>query len=176
MLRKSYMAYHLNLKAFISCFMKKSFFIVCLFSFLCGISFAQDVSKNTLAVAGPQLEFVTFDSVYDIGVIPLGSSIDNQLEFKNTGKEILTISDVKCDMKNMQFKWSSKRLKPGKSAYLTLIYEAHGDNGSFKTEVYIYSNAAVLPKVLHISGANIPSGGTYMPSNSTSTKSKGKRH
>jgi len=119
--------------------------------------------------------FVNSDSVFDIGGLPAGTSMEFHFIIKNVGNAPLEISDMKSDGKNIVCDWP-RHLKPGKKATITLTYNAHGDNGSFKNEVYFTSNATPAPyPYLHISGAIIPEKGSYTPSSKPSSGKGGRR-
>ncbi len=134
---------------------------------------AQAPMSVTTGINGPQLTFVNNDMSYDFGGIPKGESVPYVFEIKNAGNVPLIISGMKCESGNVQCKWPAKPLKPGKKGYITVTYNAHGDEGSFKTQIFISSNATDSAYAfLHITGAIIPASSPYQPSNSGS-KSKG---
>jgi hypothetical protein len=154
--------------------MKKHFAIICLFFLSLGKVFAQEQAAPAAATA-PQITFINQDTVYDFGGIPIGTVIENQFEIRNTGNVPLVITGMTCESANLKCKWPAKSIKPGKKGLITLSYSAHGDEGSFKDDVYITSNATHSPyPFIHITGAIIPAGGSYIPS-STPSKGRGGR-
>jgi len=159
--------------------MKKIFTLVSVAFLFCVSAHAQDQLPLTTVVMGngPKLVFVNRDSVYDFGGIPLGAAIDYQFEIMNAGNVPLIIANMKCETGNVHCKWPPKSLKPGKKGMITVTYTAHGDEGSFKHDIFITSNATPTPyPFIHITGAITPAGGSYMPSGTGSSgKSGGRR-
>jgi len=158
--------------------MKKSFVFICLSFLFFGTVYAQDQPALTAGavVTAPQLTFINNDTSYDFGGIPIGVVIDNQFEIRNTGTAPLIITAMKCESANISCKWPGKSIKPGKKGLITVSFAAHGDEGSFTNDIYITSNATTDPyPYIHIRGAIIPSGGSYIPSSTPSNKGKGGR-
>ena len=153
--------------------MKKGFAFVCLFFLFLGNVLAQDQAAPV--AAAPRLTFINGDTSYDFGGIPIGSVIENQFEIRNTGTAPLVIKGMTSESANITCKWPAKSIKPGKKGLITLSYTARGDEGSFKDDVFIASNATASPyPFIHITGAIIPAGGAYIPS-STPSKGRGGR-
>jgi len=157
--------------------MKKLFVFVCSFFLFYNSTRAQQASDTALSNAtGPKMTFVNNDTSYDFGGIPVGTVIENQFEIRNTGDAPLIITGMKCESGNLQCKWPGKSIKPGKKGMLTVTYTAHGDNGSFKNDIYITSNATASPyPFLHVTGAITPVGGSYAPSSMGNKNGKGGR-
>ncbi len=157
--------------------MKKVFNSALLLLLLSGSVYAQDQPALTgNAIVKPQLTFVNNDTAYDFGGIPRGESLPYVFEIKNTGDAPLLISGMTCESRNVQCKWPAKAVKPGKKGYITVTYSARDDEGSFKTNVFIASNATdTAYAFLHIIGAIIPASSPYQPSSSGSKKGGGRR-
>ena len=156
--------------------MGKVYNLVCLFSLLCGSVYAHEpISPDT--ITGPRLVFVNNDTLYDFGGIPKGAFVEYQFEIMNTGNSPLIISGMACESANVKCKWPGKPLKPGKKSFITVTYTANGDEGSFKNDIYITSNATESPyPFLHVFGAVIPDGGSFIPSSTPSSKTSRWRH
>jgi len=105
------------------------------------------------------IRFVNNDSLYDFGTIGKDEVSTYKFEFKNTGTAPLTISAATCDERRMNIQYPGKPVKPGKKGLITVRYVPAADDspGSFKTDIYIASNATEAPyPFLHVSGAVMP--------------------
>src|SRR5580692_5639214 len=123
---------------------KKSIFLV-LFTFFCAAGYAQDQAA---------ISFVNKDNVYDFGAIAIGDMPVYQFEIKNTGKEKLTITEIKSENTDLRFQWPHKPLKHGKKALIVVTYvpKDGAGTGSFKNDVLITSNATPKPyPFIHVS-------------------------
>ena len=158
--------------------MRKIFYLTFLFSLFCCRLYAwQQVLQDTAQNPGsPQLTFVNNDTVYDFGGIPKGAFVEYQFEIRNTGGAPLIISAMKCESANVKCKWPSKPLKPGKKAFVSVIYTANTDEGSFREDIFVASNTTENPyPFIHISGAIVHEGSPMIPSATPAHKSHGGR-
>ena len=146
--------------------MKKILKCILLFILFCPRGYAQNQAK---------ISFVNNDSTYDFGEIREGESATHKFEFKNTGNQDLSITDVKSDNKHLKFKWEKKAVKPGKKNVIvvTFISDEEDGGGSFKNDVVITSSASAgAYPFLHISGVVVPATQFTPRSKDTSTSIK----
>ncbi len=135
-------------------------------------------SINTHAQSIAAIRFINKDSVYDFGAIPEGDAPTYQFQFKNTGTETLTITDIKSESTDLKFKWPGKPVKPGKKGMIVVTYSPKDQavTGSFKNEIFIASNATEKPyPFIHVSGTVVPSKGGSSSGSATKQKSRGGR-
>jgi hypothetical protein len=87
----------------------------------------------------PKLTFK--ETVHDFGGIPKDSTVTHVFEFENTGKTDLIIRQVKrTSVKSTSTTLSSSTIKPGKSATLSVSFNAEGRSGTQSKSVVIYCN------------------------------------
>ncbi len=117
------------------------------------------IMNRALAQEGAQIRFINKDSVYDFGSVSRDEPSAYQFEFKNTGQEVLIISNIKSDDSDIKIRWPNKPVRHGKKGLITVSYVPKPDAGpgSFKTDLFITSNATKDPyPYLHVSGAIMP--------------------
>ena len=108
------------------------------------------------------IRFVNKDSIYDYGSIGLGDQPQYKFEIKNTGDTALIITEMKSETGDFKFEWPKKPLKPNKKALIYITFHPKDPTviGSFKSTVYITSNATTKPyPFILISGTVLPSRG-----------------
>ncbi|UPT66963.1 MAG: DUF1573 domain-containing protein [Sphingobacteriales bacterium JAD_PAG50586_3] len=100
-------------------------------------------------------EFTFKKEIHDFGKIPQDVPVKTTFEFTNIGKEPLIISDVKPSCQCTAPEWPKEPIAPGKSAKITVGYNAKAA-GPFSKTVTITSNAKTNPKVITIKGVVEP--------------------
>ena len=72
------------------------------------------------------------------------------------------ITEMKSETGDFKFEWPNKPLKPHKKALIFITYKPKDPTvvGSFKSDIYITSNATAKPyPFIHVSGTVLPSKG-----------------
>ena len=110
-------------------------------------------------------DFTFKKEIHDFGKIPQDVAVKTTFEFTNIGKEPLIISDVKPSCQCTAPEWPKEPIAPGKSAKITVGYNAKAA-GPFSKTVTITSNARTNPKVITIKGEVVPT----TPANGTPEK------
>jgi len=124
--------------------------------FLLGFSF---FCANTHAQNLPSIKFVNCDSVYDYGSIATGEEPRYQFEIKNTGDTALLITDMTSESGDFKFEYPQKPIKAHKKTLIFVTYSPKDPTavGSFKSEIFITSNATPKPyPFIRISGTVLP--------------------
>lgn len=97
-------------------------------------------------------EFKFDKETHDFGSLTEGEVATHEFEFKNVGKEPLTITNVVPSCGCTTPKWSKEPIAPGKTGVITVSYDTKGRPTPFSKNVTIYSNAKTPTKVLYIKG------------------------
>lgn len=126
-------------------------------------AFAQSAVGTTTNPNGADFTFKK--EINDFGKIPQDVAVKTTFEFTNIGKEPLIISDVKPSCQCTAPEWPKEPIAPGKSAKITVGYNAKAV-GQFSKTVTITSNARTNPKVITIKGEVVPT----TPANGTPEK------
>lgn len=137
--------------------MKKVFFSAAL---LFGLALAGQAQNTTTPAPqenknAPEFQFE--EETHDFGNIPQGTPVTCTFNFKNIGKEPLTISNVSKSCGCTTPEWTKEPIQPGKSGYVKATYNAAAA-GSFTKTLTVSSNAKTPTKVLTIKGF-VQSGG-----------------
>jgi len=109
----------------------------------------EDAKSNSKSKAA-EIEFVKV--VHDYGTIYQNENGECEFEFKNVGKEPLTLSNVSSSCGCTVPSWPREPIMPGKTAVIKVVYNTNRVGGINKT-VTVFSNAETNPKVeLRIEG------------------------
>lgn len=93
---------------------------------------------------------LVIDAQHDFGTIRQGRPVTYDFLFTNTGKTPLTIEHVQASCGCTTPKWSSDPVAPGKTAVITVGYNA-GAEGNFEKSVTIAYNGSQT-KTIYIKG------------------------
>ncbi len=77
---------------------------------------------------------------HDFGKVEEGKIVKATISFKNTGNDVLTISDVKTSCGCTAALLSSKTLKPGETGSVKIELDTTGRDGELTRTVTLYSN------------------------------------
>lgn len=84
-------------------------------------------------------------SQYDFGTVAEGKIAEAKIIFKNEGKAVLNINDIKTSCGCTAALLSSKTLEPGKSGTLRIELDTSGREGKLTRTVTLYSNDPIDP-------------------------------
>jgi hypothetical protein len=98
---------------------------------------------------GPEIKFDKLE--HDYGTITQGSDGNCVFKFKNTGNEVLILSDVRKSCGCTTPTWSKEPLLPGQSGAINVGYDTK-NIGSFSKNITVISNANNATVVLTIKG------------------------
>lgn len=90
-------------------------------------------------------------STHDFGIIPQGTPVSYVFSFKNTGKELLVLSNVTASCGCTTPEWPKEPVKPGATATIKATYNA-ANPGIFNKQITIISNAKNAQTILNIKG------------------------
>jgi len=96
-----------------------------------------------------EITFTTLEHNY--GTMEFGANGICEFEFTNTGKEVLTLSNVEASCGCTVPTWSKDPIKPGGKGKITVKYNTQNP-GRFQKQVRVFSNSTVSPVVLNIMG------------------------
>jgi Protein of unknown function (DUF1573) len=112
---------------------------------VCAQDNAADKNKNT---TGAVVNFINNDRIHDFGTMLVNGSDEYKFEFVNSGTEPLVIKEMHGTGKGLNmpaFKllvsYPQGAIAPGQRSAITVMVKALNESGSFKSEVYITSNA-----------------------------------
>lgn len=100
--------------------------------------------------AAPAEDPLAIDAQHDFGTIRQGRPVTYDFQFTNTGKTPLTIQHVQASCGCTTPKWSSDPVPPGRTAVITVGYNASAE-GNFEKSVTIAYNGN-LTKTIFIKG------------------------
>lgn len=103
--------------------------------------------KNTafLAKDGKNAKLTLGKSRYDFGTVPEGKVAETRITFKNEGKGVLNINDIKTSCGCTAALLSSKTLQPGESGTIRIELDTSGREGKLTRTVTLYSNDPADP-------------------------------
>lgn len=116
--------------------------------FFFGMLSAQ-TTETVQPVKQTEITFTTLEHNY--GTMAFGANGICEFEFTNSGKEVLTLSNVEASCGCTAPTWSKEPIKPGGKGKITVKYNTQ-IAGQFQKQVRVYSNATVSPVVLNIKG------------------------
>lgn len=110
------------------------------------------------AIAQDKKSVITFEEKsYDFGSVPEENGpISHEFVFKNTGEEMLIISDVKASCGCTTPSWTKDPIPPGETGSVVAEYNPLNRPGSFSKTISVTSNADPNLTVLHIKGTVQP--------------------
>ncbi len=92
------------------------------------------------------------EETHDFGEVPEGPTAEVDFEFRNVGKEPITIQEAHGSCGCTVPKWPQEPILPGKKGVIHVTYNTIGRPGPISKDVTINSNAQQSPMVLHIKG------------------------
>ncbi len=105
------------------------------------------VDKNTAFIAkdGKNPKLALDMSRYDFGTVGEGKVVEAKIDFKNEGKAVLKVNDVKTSCGCTAALLSSKTLEPGQKGTLRIELDTSGREGKLVRTVTLYTNDPVDP-------------------------------
>ncbi|PKL82702.1 MAG: hypothetical protein CVV24_08745 [Ignavibacteriae bacterium HGW-Ignavibacteriae-3] len=113
------------------------------------------VDKNAASKEGKSPKLKLSKSSHDFGNVEEGKVVDVKVGFKNEGKSVLVISDVKTSCGCAAALLSSKSLQPGESGSLRIELDTANYEGKLTRSVTLYSNDSQQPNQTIILFVNI---------------------
>lgn len=127
--------------------MKKFFTLLVAFS---SIVFA--ANAQTTEVVNVDTPEITFKSTeVDYGVVPQNSDGTRKIEFTNTGKQPLLLTNVAASCGCTVVEWAKEPIKPGEKGSLAVKYNTV-IVGPFNKSIRVFSNAKSSPVFITIKG------------------------
>lgn len=125
---------------------------------------AQVEKAQTVAMPAPTTppvnekagKFKFNEETHDFGTVPEGPLAECDFEFKNVGKEPITITDAHGSCGCTVPTWPHEPILPKHSAKIHVAYTTNGRQGMINKDVIINSNAQQSPMRLHITGNVTP--------------------
>ena len=112
------------------------------------------IALVTLTVAHAQQKDSTIvfnKTVHDFGELVQGVPQTYSFEFQNTGKEVLTIENVRASCGCTASNWTKEPVKPGEKGYVSATFNA-ASKGSFSKSLTVTSNGTPNTIVLQVKG------------------------
>ncbi len=109
-----------------------------------------DILSNgkKLAKAKNNGAILTFEkTVCDLGEISVRERKDCELKFKNTGKGLLTIGEIKSTCGCTVPTLAKKEYKPGEDGVIKITYSGQSSSGAVAKHIYVSSNDGANPKI-----------------------------
>lgn len=100
--------------------------------------------------AAPVIQFT--EETFDFGELEEGPQVTHEFKFKNTGKEPLTLSNVKASCGCTTPDWPKTPILPGEENVIKVTYNTKGRVGAFNKAVTITSNAYTPTTRIYIKG------------------------
>lgn len=124
--------------------MKKLFFLLACGSLFLLSACNSNGGKST-AAAGTDTSkgapVITFDEmVHNFGNIVQGEKVEYSFKFTNTGNKDLLITDASSSCGCTVPDWPKEPLRPGKSAYMKVVFNSAGKDGFTEKEITIKAN------------------------------------
>ena len=98
-----------------------------------------------MSIDGKNPKLTLGKSHYDFGTVEEGKMVEAKINFKNDGKAVLNINDVKTSCGCTAALLSSKTLQPGKSGTLRIELDTSGREGKLTRTVTLYTNDPIDP-------------------------------
>ncbi len=119
---------------------------------------AQSNSSKVTKIASPNAEKVTQPAIaeesltlketeFDFGKIPQGKPVTHVFEFTNTGKTPFALDKVQASCGCTTPEWSKEVVAPGKTAKITVGYNA-ANEGAFAKPVTITYNGNLVKEII----------------------------
>ncbi len=109
-----------------------------------------DILSNgkRLAKAKNNGAILTFEkTVCDLGEISVREKKDCELKFKNTGKGLLAIGEIKSTCGCTVPSLAKKEYKPGEDGVIKISYSGQSNSGAVAKHIYVSSNDGANPKI-----------------------------
>lgn len=103
------------------------------------------VDKNAASKNGKNPKLTLNKTNYDFGKVEEGKVVDAKISFKNDGKGVLVINDVKTSCGCTAVLLSSKTLQPGESGNIRIELDTANREGKLTRTVTLYSNDPQQP-------------------------------
>jgi hypothetical protein len=103
------------------------------------------VDKNAPSKDGKNPKLTLSKTSYDFGTVEEGKVVDVKVSFKNEGKGVLVINDVKTSCGCTAALLSSKTLQPGESGIIRIELDTANREGKLTRTVTLYSNDPQQP-------------------------------
>lgn len=113
------------------------------------------VDKNAAHKRANKPKLKLNQSSYDFGNVEEGKVVDVKIGFRNEGKSVLVISDVKTSCGCAAALLSSKSLKPGETGNIRIELDTADREGKLTRTVTLYSNDSEQPNQTIILFVNI---------------------
>jgi len=131
------------------------FLTICFFAVLT-ISYSQTEVKEEPQPVNKKAPEITFvKNLHDFGEIPNAGDGTYDFEFKNTGKEPLTITNVRTSCGCTTPSWPKEPIAKGKTGVIKVKYDTKRV-GNFTKTITVTSNAKNPSEVLTIKGKVLP--------------------
>ena len=109
-------------------------------------------AQTTVVKQDEQKGEITFTALeHNYGTIEYDANGTCVFEFTNTGKVVLTLSNVQASCGCTVPEWSKEPIKPGDKGKITVKYNTK-NVGNFQKSISVFSNATTSPVVLTIKG------------------------
>jgi hypothetical protein len=105
---------------------------------------------QTAKTSGPAIKFN--EEVYDFGTVKVGTKVEHNFEFTNTGTEPLIITNAQGSCGCTVPEYPKAPLKKGEKGSIKVSFDSTGRVGVQEKTVTITSNATDGPKVIYIKG------------------------
>jgi len=106
----------------------------------------------TVAQAQQKDSTIVFNkTTHDFGEIAQGVPQTYSFEFKNTGKKVLIIENVRASCGCTSSGWTKEPIKPGKKGYVSATYNA-ASGGMFDKSLTVTSNGTPNVITLRVKG------------------------
>lgn len=136
--------------------MKNLFVLTICFLMATSISLAQTEKKEEAQPVNKKAPEITFvKNLHDFGEIPNKGDGTYEFEFKNTGKEPLTITNVRTSCGCTTPFWPKEPINKGKTGVIKVKYDTKRV-GNFTKTITVTSNAKNSTEVLTIKGKVLP--------------------
>lgn len=125
--------------------MKKLFFLLACGSLFSLSACNSEGGKNNSAASGTDTSkgapVMTFDeTVHNFGNVTQGEKVEYSFKFTNTGNKDLLITDASSSCGCTVPDWPKEPLRPGKSAYMKVVFNSAGKDGFTEKEITIKAN------------------------------------
>jgi ABC-type Fe3+-hydroxamate transport system substrate-binding protein len=125
--------------------MKKLFFLLASVSLFLMSACNSNSAKQTSVAASTDTSkgnpVITFDEmVHNFGNVIQGEKVEYSFKFTNTGDKDLLITDASSSCGCTVPDWPKEPLRPGKSAYMKVVFNSAGKDGFTEKEITIKAN------------------------------------
>jgi hypothetical protein len=103
-------------------------------------------NTNQVSASGPRIQFA--EPVFDFGKVQAGQIVTHDYLFTNTGNSALEISDVKSSCGCTAVTNWDRRIEPGKTGTLHVLFNTGGMAGPVTKSLWVISNDREVPAAL----------------------------